>query len=98
MEQLQITLAQLQQTSTTLRQENTHLNSCLKEIHVCMNQLTNEWQSPAAQTIRAKFQSMLPIFDQYRDIVEQYAKFLDQTVQTYQTMEDQLTSNAQSFK
>lgn len=98
MDTLQITLSQLQQTSSSIRQENQQLSSCLQEIYVCMNQLSSEWQSPAAQTIRSKFQSMLPIFDQYRDAVEQYATFLDQTSATYQTMEQQLTTNAQSFQ
>ncbi|MGX8835566.1 pore-forming ESAT-6 family protein [Amedibacillus sp. YH-ame6] len=98
MDSLLITLAEVSHTSMQIRQENQQLSNCLKDIHQCMNQITNEWQSPAAQTIRTKFQGMIPIFDHYREIVENYAKFLDQTVQTYQSIEDQLNSHAQSFQ
>lgn len=98
MEHLHITLEEVTRTSSLLRTENQKLNGCLQDIHRCMNQLTNEWQSPAAQTIHTKFQSMLPVFQQYQDIVENYAKFLDQTVLTYQTMEGKLKANAESFQ
>lgn len=98
MDNLNITLEEVTRTAAQLRAENTQLNGCLQDIHQCMNQLTNDWQSPAAQTIRAKFQSMLPIFDQYHEIVENYAKFLDQTVVTYQTMESKLNAHAESFQ
>lgn len=98
MNDLRITLAEVTQTASLIRTENQQLTNCLQDIHQCMNQLSNDWQSPAAQTIRAKFQGMLPIFDQYREIVENYAKFLDQTVQTYQSIESQLNSHAESLQ
>lgn len=98
MNNLHITLEEVTRTAALVRAENTQLNGCLQDIHQCMNQLTNEWQSPAAQTIRAKFQSMLPIFDKYHEIVEHYALFLDQTVTTYQTMESKLNAHAETFQ
>ena len=98
MESLHITMAEVTHTASLLRQENQQLNTCLGDIHICMNQLTNEWQSPAAETIRTKFQSMKPIFERYHEIVENYAKFLDQTVQTYQSMEGKLNASAESFQ
>ena len=48
MEALSVTIEDLTQTAGGIRQENQTLRKCLMEIHVCMNQLTNEWQSPAA--------------------------------------------------
>lgn len=97
MEQLHVTLETLQQTSSNIRTQNQQLVSCLYEIHSCMNQLAIVWQSPASEKIRTRFQSMLPIFDNYQSIVESYAKFLDQTVTTYQSMEAALNASAESF-
>ena len=97
MEQLQITLAQVTQTAAGIRMQNQQLNTCLQEIGTSMNQLAATWQSPASEKIRSRFQGMLPIFDNYRIIVESYAKFLDQTVSTYQSMETQLNASAEGF-
>lgn len=97
MEQLQVTLASLTQTASSIRSQNQQLTNYLYEISGIMNQLSTGWKSPASEKIRARFQSMLPIFDNYQAIVESYAKFLDQTVSTYQSMETQLNASAESF-
>ena len=97
MDQLQITLAQVTQTAASIRSQNQQLNSCLQEICTSMNQLAAYWQSPASEKIRSRFHGMLPVFDNYRSIVESYAKFLDQTVSTYQSMEAQLNASAEGF-
>ena len=83
MDQLQITLAQVTQTAASIRSQN--------------QQLAAYWQSPASEKIRSRFHGMLPVFDNYRSIVESYAKFLDQTVSTYQSMEAQLNASAEGF-
>lgn len=97
MDQLQITLAQVTQTAASIRSQNQQLNSCLQEIGTSMNQLAAYWQSPASEKIRSRFHGMLSVFDNYRSIVESYAKFLDQTVSTYQSMEAQLNASAEGF-
>lgn len=97
MDQLQITLAQVTQTAASIRSQNQQLNSCLQEIGTSMNQLAAYWQSPASEKIRSRFHGMLPVFDNYRSIFESYAKFLDQTVSTYQSMEAQLNASAEGF-
>ena len=62
-----------------------------------MNQLSAYWQSPASEKLRSRFHAMMPVFDSYKTIVESYAKFLDQTVTTYQAMESSLNASAESF-
>lgn len=97
MEQLQVTLTQLTQTAASIRTQNTQLNNCLQDIATAMNQLAASWQSPASEKIRSRFHALLPVFENYRSIVDSYAKFLDQTVSTYQSMEAQLNANAENF-
>lgn len=97
MDKLTITLTDVTKTASFIRAQNGQLSSCLQEIHTYMNQLSNDWQSPAGEKIRARFHSMLPVFDNYKASVETYAKFLDQTVTTYQSMEAALDANAEGF-
>lgn len=97
MDNLLITLTDVSNTASHIRQQNQLCFNCLQEISQSMNQLSADWQSPAAETLRARFHAMLPVFDHYKEIVESYAKFLDQTVTTYQSIETQLNTNADAF-
>lgn len=94
MDTILITLEQLHQASSAIRSDNKSLNANLKEIHTIMQQLEAYWSSPSASALRSRFQTMLPVFDTYQNIVESYAQFLDQTAEAYQQMEQQLKTNA----
>lgn len=98
MDTLTITLEDVTTVANKIRQYNDQLRDNLKEISHSISQLTSTWQSPAAQTMQSKFQTMLPVFDQYKTIVDTYAKFLDQTVISYQAMDQQLNANADAFQ
>ena len=98
METMNISLANVTACANQIRQDNEQLYLNLKEISAVMTQLAAFWQSPSSETIRQRFQAMLPAFDNYRTIIDTYAKFLDSTVLTYQTMEQQLNAEADTFK
>lgn len=97
MDNLRITLADVTKTAGYIRMQNEQLNGCLREINGYMTQLSNDWQSPASEKIRTRFHAMLPVFENYKSIVESYSKFLDQTVTTYQSMETTLDASAEGF-
>lgn len=97
MDNLKITLADVTRTAGFIRAQNEQLNGSLREINGYMTQLSNDWQSPASERIRTRFHAMLPVFENYKMIVESYAKFLDQTVTTYQSMESALDAGAEGF-
>lgn len=98
MEQLQISLADVSNTAQRIRHINQDLDQTLQQMRQIMNQLATSWQSPAAETIRTKFNGMTPIFQNYKDIVDSYAKFLDATVVSYETIENSMQQNASSFQ
>ncbi|MEF9967931.1 MAG: pore-forming ESAT-6 family protein [Longicatena sp.] len=98
MDGLTITLSEVTNSASAIRQQNQQCSACLQEINQFMNQLSLDWQSPAGETLRTRFHTMLPVFEQYKTIVENYAKFLDQTVTSYQSLETQLNNHADSFK
>lgn len=97
MEGIQIALAELTRTSGEVRRHNTELEQELLEMKRIMVELGATWQSPASDTIRARFLDMVPIFENYREIIESYAKFLDYTVTSYETTEQSINQSAASF-
>ena len=97
-EGIKISLGEVTKTAGTIRTLNTQLDTKLSEIKKQMNDLQQTWQSDASNTIREKFSSLTPTFEQYKNIVDSYAKFLDNTVQSYESAETTVNSNASLFK
>lgn len=98
MEAVMISLAEVSRTSSQMRKYNSELLQELLEMKRIMNALATNWQSPAAETIRSRFNGMMPIFENYRNIIENYAKFLDQTVAGYEATEQTIQQSAASFQ
>jgi len=78
--------------------ENDKLLDELKNINKHIKDLAGDWESNAAVTIREKIDGMVPRFEQYYDIVDNYAIFLRNTAKTWRTTEEGLNSNAQQFQ
>ena len=97
-EGINISLGEVAKTAGTIRSLNQSLSARLEEIKKDMNNLASTWQSDASDTIRNNFNALAPKFDNYRDVVESYAKFLDNTVQAYDTAETAINNNASAFR
>jgi WXG100 family type VII secretion target len=97
-EGIKISLGEVSKTAGTIRTLNSQLDLKLAEIKKQMNGLAQTWQSDASNTIREKFNALAPRFDEYRSIVDSYSKFLDNTVQSYDSAETTVNNNASSFK
>ena len=97
-EGIKISLGEVSSTAGSIRTINTNLGTRLDEIKKEMNDLAQTWQSDASNTVRERFNSLAPKFDNYRQIIESYAKFLDNTVTNYDATESSINSNASAFK
>lgn len=97
-EGIQISLGEVSKTAGTIRTLNSNLSTRLEEIKKQMNDLSATWQSDASETIRTKFNNLQPKFEGYFEVVESYAKFLDNTVTSYDTTETTINNNASAFK
>ena len=97
-EGIKISLGEVSATAGTIRTLNTSLNDKLLSIQKQMNDLAATWQSPAGETIREKFNILVPVFENYKQTIEAYAKFLDNTVSSYEATETQIQNNASAFK
>lgn len=76
---------------------NNKLLEELHEIQRLIKSLEGEWESDSAIAIRQKIQGMEPRFQQYHDVVDNYAKFLRNTANEYKATETTNTRNAEQF-
>ncbi|MBE6920033.1 MAG: WXG100 family type VII secretion target [Ruminococcaceae bacterium] len=95
---IQISTQVLLDTAEKVRNINSTLDSKLADINKSMNDLEATWRSDAASDIRAAMNAMKPRFEEYKNVVESYAKFLVNTAQSYESTESAIQTNAQAFK
>ena len=95
---INISLNEVSATAASLRSINASLTNTLAQIKTQMNNTAQSWQSDAGATIRDRFNSLAPRFEQYREVVDSYAKFLDTTVTNYNSTEGSINSAANSFR
>ena len=86
-EGIQISTQVLLDTAERVRSINSTLDQKLAEINKNMNDLEATWKSDAAADIRAAMNALKPRFEEYKNVVESYAKFLVNTAQNYEATE-----------
>ncbi len=69
----------------------------LHNIQNKINSLSGDWESNSAVTIRSKITNMEGTFQQYYEVVDKYAKFLNNAAEQFKTMEAGLDMRAQDF-
>jgi WXG100 family type VII secretion target len=98
MEGITITMAEVSSTAASINSTNQALFSNLDTTRAKVNDLQSTWQSDAGETIRAKMNSMRQRFDEYQKVVDEYARFLNNTVTNYNATEGQINQSAGQFK
>ena len=88
----------LMDTAQNIRDINEAMDGKLADINKSMNDLESTWKSDAATDIRAAMNALKPRFEEYKDVVESYAKFLVNTAQSYESTEAAIQNNANQFK
>lgn len=96
MPDIKITFEEVRTKTKQIRNYNATLTDTLNSIRQTINNLESQWTSDTSDTIRAKITGMQPKFDTYKEVIESYAKFLDNTVAQYEGTESILNSNASS--
>ena len=88
----------LMDTAQKVRNINATLDEKLAEISQSMNDLDATWKGEAATEIITAMNAMKPRFEEYKNVVESYAKFLVNTAQSYESTESAIQTNASAFK
>lgn len=96
MPDIKITFQEVREKTKKIRNHNDKLTDTLMEIKSIINALEAEWTSDTSDTLRSKITAMQPKFDSYKEVIESYAKFLDNTVERYEGTESTLQTNAAS--
>lgn len=96
MPDIKITFEEVRTKTKQIRNYNATLTDTLNSIRQTINNLESQWTSDTSDTIRAKITGMQPKFDTYKEVIESYARFLDNTVAQYEGTESTLNSNASS--
>lgn len=97
MSQIKITMPEVSNMASSLRSYNKNLDDTLSFVSRTMNELNSSWSSQAAERILANYNKFSKIFLDESQTIEEYAKFLDFTVSTYDSIESTISSNAENF-
>lgn len=95
---IKISTQVLKDTAEKVNKINATMDEKLKDINKKMNDLESTWKSDAASDIRAAMNALNPRFEQYKEVVTSYSKFLVTTAQNYETTETTIQNNASQFK
>lgn len=97
MDDIKITIPEVSASATAIRNINNNLDEVLCGVSRLMNDLSSFWRGTAGETIVQRFQKFANKFIDENQAIEAYAKFLDYTVSSYDSLESTITSNASSF-
>lgn len=98
MEGIKITLPEVSNTASQIRNYNASLDETLSYVSKLMNDLNAYWHSNTEEMLISKFNGFASKFIQESEVIESYAKFLDETVSKYSSLEDTFTANAANFE
>lgn len=94
MEHLKITFSDVHQAADTIRSCSMKIYDLLNNASYQMKQLESFWESEGSASIQSHYSQFSSQFEIQREIIDAYANFLDHTVQTYQSLENAINSNA----
>ncbi len=94
MSNVKVNLQEVSDLASKIRIVNNNIYDTLTKAKVKMNDLNTTWQSDGSDAIRNKFNILSNRFATQKDLIEQYSKFLDHTVNTYDTLESTIVFNA----
>jgi uncharacterized protein YukE len=98
MSNIRISLAEVTEAANRIRTLNQSMYEELIAMKKEMDQTGGSWISDAGNEIRSRFEMFAARFDQERSAIDSYAKFLDLTVSSYDTLETTITGNASGIQ
>jgi WXG100 family type VII secretion target len=96
-EQQYINYGEFNNRAQKISNMNDNLKSDLIKIKDAITQLEGDWESNSAKTIREKITGMIPTFEKYYGVVDNYVTFIRNTARTYENAENTNNTNASKF-
>lgn len=98
MNDIRITLPEVSNSAANIRNINSNMDEVLTNVSRMMSELSGFWKGTAGETIVQRFNKFANRFIDESETIEEYAKFLDYTVSSYDSLESTITSNASNFE
>ncbi|MBR2759573.1 MAG: pore-forming ESAT-6 family protein [Solobacterium sp.] len=98
MDSLKISLAEVTECASRIRSCNQQMFEDLNKMKREMNNTNASWISEGGEAIRSRFNQFAASFEIQKETIDTYARFLDRTVESYDTLETTITSNAQGMQ
>lgn len=96
-DQIMISLSEVSNTAESIRKHNSELDDTLNYVSKIMNELNSVWQSDGEETLLTRFRHFSQKFLSEYEVIETYARFLDDTVSSYDSLESTIVANASNF-
>lgn len=97
MDQLKISMPEVSSTASQIRAYNAKLDDTLSYVNKLMHELNSVWYSNGEEALLARFDKFAQKFITESEIIENYARFLDETVSSYDSLESTIVANASNF-
>lgn len=94
MDSITVTLEDLTSSANEIKSVNSNMQETVSEINSVIREITEYWQSEASNTFNAKFTSFMRVFDDCKKAIDNYAKFLDDTVAAYEAADAAINNAA----
>ena len=96
MDSVSISAHEVEQAAASLSRMNQQLRAHLDAVTQKMRQLSSCWDSPAGAALQERFDQLLPVFDRYEQVMEQYVACLrgDFTIVFKKPYQNSLERNA----
>ena len=91
-------MAEVTECASRIRALNQQMYDLLVQMKKDMNETNVSWISDGGEAIRTNFSRFAARFDTQKETIDSYAKFLDLTVASYDSLEDTITSNAEGIQ
>ncbi len=94
---IRIALPELAESAVKIRSCNNDLDGILSYVSKMMNELDAVWLSDGEQMLLSRFRKFSARFVDESEVIESYARFLDNTVADYDSLESTIVANASNF-
>lgn len=94
---IKINANEVREYANSLKLINSQMNEVLVSSKNEMNSLSAVWQSKGSDTIRERFENFSLKFEELKEVIEEYARFLETSAASYENIETTINNNASTF-
>lgn len=95
---IKISLAEVAECAERIRASNQRMFELLNQMRKEMNDTNVSWISEGGESVRLRFNQFANRFAVQKDLLDSYARFLDQTVASYDSLETTIANNASGMR